>query len=311
MTYLCLIGEQPLPNLLPVLHLKPSRVVFFFSERTKTISTRLSKLVEEELGIVCSYILLHDPHRIDACALQFREYSELYPNAVYNATGGTKPMAMAALAVAAEFRQDVHYVVTDSSGMSIHTYSFDQGTRAVMSYDGSAPISNVLTADLYLRAHFSGYELLGYSKKESGNLSSGGFFEKAVATTLSEAGYEVLVGVMPTGFARQIEIDLVVRNKNNVAILELKTKWKTNSDPSTQLLDPAKRALEQVNLASEEFGPFSHRLVVTSSELPKGLQKAGQKLRISCVHTEYLGKHLTDEGRTQLLNAVSNLIGTP
>lgn len=311
MTYLCLVGEQPLPNLLPVLHLKPSRVVLFFSERTRTVSARLASLLQEQLGITSSYILVSDPHRIDACALQFLEYSAKFPDAIYNATGGTKPMAMAALAVAAEFRQDVHYVVTDSRGMNIHTYSFNPDGRAVMNYEGAVSIPEVLTVDLYLRAHLSAYKVLGYSTTERGTLSAGGYFEKEVARYLSEIGYEVVAGVQPAGFAKQIEIDLVVRNSNNAAFLELKSKRDPYADHNNAEKDAPKRAFEQINLASEDFGPFRNRLVVTSYELPKGLQKLGEKMRIPCVHAEYDGRILTQAGKESLREALSKLIGTP
>lgn len=50
-TMICFVGEQPLPNLLPIKFCCPSRVVLVFSNRTETVANNLSALLQSSVQI--------------------------------------------------------------------------------------------------------------------------------------------------------------------------------------------------------------------------------------------------------------------
>ena len=48
-TIISLIGEQNLPNLLPILHLNPAQIILVYSDFTKETAHRLTKLVHSKI----------------------------------------------------------------------------------------------------------------------------------------------------------------------------------------------------------------------------------------------------------------------
>lgn len=58
---IALIGEQPIPNLLPIRHVKPIEVLLVRTDRTKQVSERLEKVVKQDVGVHFCHV---DPYDI-------------------------------------------------------------------------------------------------------------------------------------------------------------------------------------------------------------------------------------------------------
>ena len=112
MTHLCLVSDQPLPNLLPLLQpeTRPERVVLAVSDRMREKAAWLRREIErripvEELPLPDAYGLSDLQDRLVAW-LADHEGEEV----ALNATGGTKPMAIAAQEAFRLAGQPVFYV---------------------------------------------------------------------------------------------------------------------------------------------------------------------------------------------------------
>ena len=104
-TGICLVGGQPVPNLLPLGHLQPSRTILVCSEDTKPVSENLRKVLENKNKMDVSILKLDDPYdianikeRLEKHILEATQDEEI----IFNVTGGTKLMFYAAVRVAQE-----------------------------------------------------------------------------------------------------------------------------------------------------------------------------------------------------------------
>jgi len=113
MTHFCLVSDQPVPNLLPVLHdtLKPQKVVLAVSQEMAKKASWLEKELKyrqietEILSISDAYDLIH----LQGAFLDWIDQHS-QENIVLNVTGGTKPMAIAAQEVFRMAEKPVFYV---------------------------------------------------------------------------------------------------------------------------------------------------------------------------------------------------------
>ena len=94
-THVCLISEQPIPNLVPLLHEKPARAVFLVSAEMKEKAARLVRILQPH-GIKLEMCMI-SPYNFGEVAKICEKIIENTPGAlVLNVTGGTKISAMAA-----------------------------------------------------------------------------------------------------------------------------------------------------------------------------------------------------------------------
>jgi len=244
MILISLIGEQPIPNLLPILHLRPAENVFVCSDRTQAAAHRLQRLLPA--GCCCELF------PVDAYAIEETRQALLdrvqragwTPGEIaFNLTGGTKPMSLAAYLAAAHLRSPWMYLQTEGKQSRLYRYTFDADGAA------SAPVPervpDLLDIDTYLRAHVQDYQETGFAKGEDGRR-----FEEAIYAVLQPPVVdEVKVGVK---FLGVVDLDLVVRCGNQVGIIEAKAG------------KGAKTGIDQLSTAGEQryLGTYTGKFLI-------------------------------------------------
>lgn len=257
MLLISLIGEQPIPNLLPIRHLKPSSNLLVYTdneEASKKPAQRLRKLLSG-ISNLDQDLLLKDAYRVDLIRSALREKLAGGVDIVFNLTGGTKPMSLAAQDLAREMNVPCVYYQTEGNRKRdqqsvLYHYVFKAG---ILELDKREPLpENLVSLDDYLLAYLPGYEIAGLSR------DSGGDLEKAVGLALKDHVDELMTGVKPTGVRDQVEIDLLVRRGNHVAVLEVKSGGSGSS----------KKALDQLTTtaAREYLGSYATRILITRGD---------------------------------------------
>lgn len=119
-TMVSLVGEQPVPNLLALLHARPRVAVLVCTKRTKALAERLRSVLEErkrQHGISVEEPVEVDPYDMADIETKLRMFIEKGTRApeevVFNLTGGTKPMALTAYRLAERFSCPFLYVQRD------------------------------------------------------------------------------------------------------------------------------------------------------------------------------------------------------
>jgi len=207
-----LVGEQPIPNLLPIRHDSPSQVVLAYTERVQNVSKRLEGLLRKSLQV---YPLQVAPYEIQATKNtleQFIMHQGWKPSQlVFNLTGGTKAMAFAAYRLAEEWRCPFIYVVSEETESRLYRYRFDEQGMALLEQEEVIP--GVISLDDYLKVHLGIYNIIGFGPPP------GGKFEEAVCKVLQPEVDEVIAGIRHGGV---LEIDTVLRCANQVGVAQVK-----------------------------------------------------------------------------------------
>src|SRR5579884_1697272 len=132
-TMIALVGEQSQPNFIPVLHYNPNCVIFVYTTKTDTIYKN-QKMVLEKRKIKV-YGIQTDPYNIAAIvkalnerlakiAKESDEIAQSLKSLVFNLTGGTKIMSLAAYQVAAQLKAPVIYFQSDKGRSIVDYYSW-------------------------------------------------------------------------------------------------------------------------------------------------------------------------------------------
>ena len=140
-----LVGEQPMPCLIPILQYRPDVAVFLYSDRTASQVADVCAALDfvDELSPHCVRVQI-DPARFIRSADIVPQVMANYPGSqfLFNLSGGTKLMALS-LYRAAEGRGDVLYVSADDECI------FRLQPDSIV----EEPITVRVPADVYLRAH--------------------------------------------------------------------------------------------------------------------------------------------------------------
>jgi len=279
-----LIGEQPIPNLIPILYFKPDRVINIFSNTTESVRRKIELIYPNS-----------EPLNVDA--YNFNEIKErikgkiqgISDSFLFNITGATKIMSLALYEVAKENKSDFIYLQSEGNQSIIYKYSFNNfdiiSERII--------VPELIDIDLYLKAHLIDYQI--FPQNEVGtNL------ENAIANALIRNNFEVLQNVKPVGEGNQLEIDLVFRlkNTNNVALAEIKTGDAREEGP--------KRGIDQLALASqrEYLGTYAKRFLITSRQLSKQLRELALAHKINIIDNIELDRNrlkLTEDSEKRLI----------
>lgn len=254
MVMISLGGEQPVPNLLAVLHARPERMVLVCTNRTKNIGERLCSVLKKrsnELGIAVEEkpvnVEPYDMADIESkLETVIREKNWPPDKVVFNLTGGTKLMAVTAYRLAEHFSCPFLYVESEGKKSVVYHYRFSGRDPTLEKVEEIAP---VLDIDLYLKAYLEGYT-------ETGEFQNG--FEEMVYAVLRPELDEVKNAVKPVPGLGGLEIDLVLRCGNNVGIAEVKTGGKART----------KQGIEQIMTASEQrfLGTYTKKFLIIDRE---------------------------------------------
>ncbi len=264
-TMIALVGEQPIPILLPIRALKPERVALMFTDDTRRVAERLRRLIDVPVDEVPI-----KPFDVRDCQQKLKRYLQKVAGPVtYNLTGGTKMMSLAAYTIAVSNHSAVVYLQTQGSRSRLYSYRISS-SGLIESDVRDLPV--LIDADNYLRAHLSGYSCTGFSQKD-GKLTDGGLFEKAVADALTGQVDEILLGVHPDEVAGNIDIDFVVRCGNQVSIVEAKAN------------KASKDGLDQLAMAGgrEYLGTYTSKFLVVGNTIGTSLKQLAEARGIQVV----------------------------
>jgi hypothetical protein len=267
-TMVALVGEQPMPVLLPALHLKPSEIILVHTAETEKVAKRLQPMIAP------SKCLKVDPYKLTATSNKIEEVLTNKEKIIVNLTGGTKLMTIAAFALLEGTKGEFVYLQTESSKPVLKRYCSNEGVWELVKED---VLPELITAKDYLDAHLPGFRSEGFSKDDRGQLNIGGKFEKAVCDVLVKAGFEVLAGIRPNGVGDQIEIDLVIRSANRVGIAEIKLGDKQGEAP--------KKGIDQLSTAGgrEYLGTYTNKFLILARPLNKALRELATIQKVTVI----------------------------
>jgi len=281
MLLLSLIGDQPIPNLLPILYLKSrdaslsNRLVY--TKKTEAVARRLRRLIsdkEDGAEDLKQDLCISDPFDFDAILAQMRQALTDLDQVEFNLTGGTKPMALAAYELASQHRCPFMYLQSAGHHSRLFRYTYPSENPARQE---PVEIPPLIRIDHYLKAHLPGFEIKGYHEDRPGQISEGGKFERAVHTALKSRLDEAVAGVRPTDCAGLVEIDLVVRQGNQVGIAEVKLGGQ----------EAGKRGLDQLKMAGEQIylGTYTTQfLIVAAAQLPGGNAELAHDRNVNVIY---------------------------
>lgn len=262
-----LVGAQPAPNVLPLDHINPGRVILVYTKTTQKVAQNTQRLLaSEKPAIVVDTFFLEDAYDLKDICDQLEAYLEKSVSTtdelIFNLTGGTKVMSFAAFELAKRRSTRTFYYQSEENKSEIHHYHFEGGTLVV---DDSEPINTNLTLDQYLRLYLGGYNLE--------KLAPHHVFENLVFDALDDLGpdFEVIKRVCPLQETVN-ELDCVIRHGSVIAVVEIKT----TAD---------KKTVEEVNnITAEYLGAYTKKIIVHANVLGWGTLELVEAHKIVCIH---------------------------
>lgn len=284
-----LVGEQPIPVLLPAVQLKPDQHVLVCSAETEPVAKRLQKF-----GEGWQVKLLKSPYNLEAMITALHEIA-VGEDLFFNLTGGTKLMSLAMYRVAMETRSRFGYLESQNHRSDFYVYAV-QGDSILS--EPVMEISESLSIDQYLQAHLDDYEETGISQTEGGRL------EQWVKAALEKAGFETKAGVRPAKAGGQLEIDLVVRKNNQVGIVEIKSGDKKG--------ESSKKGIDQLTTAGarEYLGTYTARFLVVARGQERYIKELAQAQRVNLIEIPHYDavREKSESDREKLVDLVSDTL---
>ncbi|MBX3015609.1 MAG: DUF1887 family protein [Caldilineaceae bacterium] len=282
MILISLIGEQPAPNLLPTRHLQPQASVLVYTERTQRTAERLQAILTANCACqilpVEGYEITDMQHKLNT----FLDKNYQGETLVFNLTGGTKPMSLAAFLVAQARKAAVIYFQSEGNRSRLVTYNWHDIILQKTS-DEELP-QDISLAD-YLHLYLGKYEVGDPRDK----------FEQEIHDILKEiSGLECLTSVKPQGLGA-LEIDFVFRYGNQIAICEAKRKG-------------AKEGIDQLNAVANPryLGTYIHKFLCSGREVDKNNRDLAAAYNINIIQLPSYGMNnvLSAEDKSTLKEAV-------
>ncbi|HSK70437.1 MAG TPA: DUF1887 family CARF protein [Pyrinomonadaceae bacterium] len=265
---ICLVGEQPVPNLLPIRSLMPQTVVLIMSNRTANVSENLKNLLAAKHIVIENPVDAYDLPKAQAELESFIKRNVWNPEQlIFNLTGGTKPMSLAAFCLAREMKAAVTYLQSEGGKSLLYTYDWQDGNLRLWQRE---EIKSLLTLDDYLRAY--GRDDYFFDKTIKNDF--GELFETAVFEALKIFCDETPFRNVRFKSFSHVELDLVFRIGNQVGVAEVKTGKEPNKTSIDQLNSPTHR---------EFLGTYTKKFLILHNELGSGNKKLTEAYRISVI----------------------------
>ncbi|ABY35511.1 MAG TPA: DUF1887 domain-containing protein [Chloroflexus aurantiacus] len=240
-----LIGEQPAANLLPTRYLRPDIAVLVHTERTKAIAERLQNVLEG--GSINCVLLSVDPYDLPAIRNDLQQFIQTNfkgHNTIFNLTGGTKIMSLAAFQVVSEFGTPFVYFQTEGGRSLLYRYRFTEQKDVQLQEQKEIPGS--ITLDDYLRVQVGKYTTAQPRDP----------FEQQIHQTLRTIpGLEILASVRPQN-QPALEVDFLIRLDNQIGVIEAKKKG-------------AKSGIDQLQAVAEQryLGTYVFKFLVSADKV--------------------------------------------
>lgn len=258
-----LVGEQPIPNVLPVSHFRPHRVALVCTQHTEWLADRIGEYLGE---VATKPFCVTDPYLVDVIVADLQRYiqGQRWSDAelLFNLTGGTKAMAFAALEVARAFGQGAwaFYWQTGASDHVLHRFRFSDGRLRT---EPPIHVAPSLTIEDFLRLHVGRYRLEEFRND----------FERNVAAVLEGLGpdYEFWPNVRLSGIGHGVEVDGILRLGSTFGVFEVKLRAKKSDG-----LDQLRSVTEQRTL-----GTYTKRFLVTSDPMHRNDMDLAEAYRVT------------------------------
>ncbi len=298
-----LIGEQPIPNLLPILYLQPDETVILFTDKTFDVANRLIRVIKKSSNIKTI------PKRLKINAYDIGSILNTLSTAykvssnneyIFNITGGTKLMSIGMFQFAVQNNGKVIYLKSEEKKNLLYTMTFGRNEELLTNIK---ELPELLNVDLFLKAHLVGYEL--YKPKNENDY--GIEYENAIINLMKKNNFEIMQGVKPEREGDQVEIDAVFRLKgtNNVAIAEIKV--------GDSKMERPKKGIDQLSTAGsrEYLGIYTKKFLITSRKLNERIKQAAVKHNIIVIDgikfnwrgktiNNYFGQQLIDKLKKEM-----------
>lgn len=285
------VGEQPAPNLLPLRFVQPQKMLLVRTNHpaTEQIVARMKSFFAESIEPfeleVDAFQIDRIRHALESCVNELG-WQSLKP--VFNFTGGTKPMSIAAFQAAT--RLGCPAVYFQSQGDHSLLYRFEVGDDGEMHEAGQFEIPGVMTLDDYLRLYLGNYGKEGPRDR----------FEKLIYEFLLSTSKlsEVFASVRPHA-TPNLEMDLVFRLGNQVGVAEVKES-------------AGKKAIDQVNSAAEQrhLGTYVKKFIVSGRSMDQNNRVLAAEYGIHVIELEdYEKSDLSQRDREKLLSKVVQKMG--
>lgn len=258
-----LVGEQPAPNLLPIRFYEPNRVILVHTNLP--LSQTRAKRLEKVIGTRAKAEPLEtEAYRVGQIQAKIDAYIEEHctgtEELIFNLTGATKPMVLAAYEIARARQAVGFYYQTENNQNLLHAYHFENGNLVC---EAPVSIQATLTLDDYLRLYVGDYR--------TDRLKEG--LERMIEKTLREhlPDYELMTSVKPVELAGNLEIDLIVRHQNQVAVLESKRQ--------------GKKGIDQLNSVANQrtLGTYTKKILVSQAPLDSNNQDLAEAYKIQVI----------------------------
>jgi len=289
---LSLIGEQPLPNLLMLKHIDPDEVILAYTAFTEKVCEKIRKLYPNKT----SAIKINDPYDIVKILPEIREIFAQRNEIIFNLTGGTKPMALAAYSLALEMKMPFVYLQSEGGKSIAYQYAFKPYNLMTDLTVEKVEVSKNITIDEYLRIYLG-----EYNKEDLKN-----DFENTLSKILEEAKRNSIFDEVENSIKHggALEIDFIVRHKNQFTIIEAKT-GKTGR---------SKEGINQLNTAAEQryLGTYIKKILVIEGEMGSNLKELAKEHKIEVIEIfswDNERKEISGEEKQNLVAKISQLLG--
>jgi len=240
-TMIALVGGQPLPNLLPVRHYKPDNLILIYTQFTKPVYERLKMTVQPDTVVdgfeTNPYNIVNIMRDITTFLGTSGSENGLL---IFNLTGGTKAMALAAYQVAQQQSAHLLYLESEGKQSRVYQYQWHQGMLQIAA-------DELLPACITLKDFFNIHLGPKVWQEEGPNRQEGGPFEIALAEALRPHMDETMIGIK--AMMGQIDIDVAVRAGNQFGIIEAK------AGENGKKLD----GIKQLSTASRHLGTYTQQ----------------------------------------------------
>lgn len=291
----CLVGAQPAPNVLPLEYYHPDQVILVHTSTTTRVVEILARVIAEDYQIeVITPLCKVVPYELDKISQTLMDYLEghvkLKEELIFNLTGGTKPMAIAAFQLASRLSAQAFYYQSQANLDLIFPYPFADGD--VISEDPVTCQAN-LTLDRFLKLYVGNYEQEAFKDP----------FEESVFSVLKDLenqGYEVKHNINFPSVSGGLEVDWVIRFRNAIAVGEVKAK-------------ADKSSIDQLNSACHptRLGTYTKKFLISgrpakgfASFHPNHIELMHAYQIHSMILPSYDRAELCDEDRQKLVSCI-------
>lgn len=278
----CLVGEQPIPNLLPIRHSQATRVALVYSEFTRKVKDNVKNLAASQLAVVDWEVVPYDIVAIqNELENQLKQSGSSPSEILFNLTGGTKPMSLAAFRLAERMMAPVLYLQSEGGKSILYRYRFDGGNLKMIE---NSEVPEALTIDDYLKVHgFFSYQKRSIKER----------FEQAIYDALFPIVSEIAAGV---NIGVQ-DIDLIIRIRNQIGLVEVKSGKAAER----------KSGIDQLSTISqrEYLGTYAKRFLILNRQLGTNNRKVADEHKILVIELlKSQGDVLHPSDRSKLIESV-------